>query len=68
MYATQPSILPTNKLAVAALLGPAFAEVWSNITAEYIPVLAGDSTAMLAGAIFALLVGYFVPDRANVPS
>lgn len=66
--ARQTSALPTNKLGVAALVGPAASEVWSNLMTEIAPSLAGDSVCVLVGALAALLVGYFVPDRANVPT
>lgn len=62
----QPSALPTNKLGVAALVGPAVAEVWRNLMTDAYPALAGDATAILVGTFAALIAGYFVRDRANV--
>lgn len=64
--ASQPNALPTNKLAIAALVGPAVTELWPGIMADLWPALAGGpATAALAGAAAALIVGWFVPDRAN---
>lgn len=62
----QPSALPTNKLSVAVLVGPAVTELWGNVMLELWPALAGDSTSMFVGALAALILGYLVPDRANV--
>jgi hypothetical protein len=61
----QPTARPTNKLAIAVLIGPAVTEIWGGVMAEIYPALAGASTSMLVGAIAALAVGYLVPDRAN---
>ena len=62
--ATQTSRLPTNKLAVGVLLAPAMAEIWG----AYAPAeLTGPAMSALVGAVIALAVGYFVPDRLNVP-
>lgn len=57
----QPSALPTNKLAVAALIGPAVTEGVGLL----FPVLDGGSISMLCGGIAALAVGWIVKDRAN---
>ena len=62
----QPSALPTNKLAVAAAIGPAASEVWAAFLAGPYPELAGPAMQVLVGAVAALLAGYFVRDRANV--
>ena len=62
--ARQPDFLPTNKLTVAALIGPAFVEVWQAVG----PVaLTGPAMSSLLGGIVVLLIGRYVPDRANVP-
>jgi hypothetical protein len=72
--AKQKSSLPTNKLMVGsaftAIVGtqfsPAVAEVWPQIVW---PVLAGpavtDIVAGLAALGAGLVVGWFVPDRAQ---
>lgn len=74
---TQPSAMPTNKLAVAtignvtlnALMADAIREAWPSIVG---PALSGPAmTAFIAAAIPALLslaVAYFVPDRPNIPT
>lgn len=65
--ATQTNVLPTNKLAVAALVGPAVTELYPDIMAMiWAPLIGGTATAALAGAGAALIVGWFVKDRANV--
>ena len=64
--ARQPDALPTNKLAVAALIGPAVTEAWPGIMADFYPALSGPASALLAGALASLVIGWFVPDRANV--
>lgn len=61
----QPSKRPTNKLAVAVAIGPAATEAWGSVMADLYPPLAGPSVSMLAGALAALAIGYFVKDRAN---
>lgn len=66
--ARQPSALPTNKLAVAALIGPASTEAWGAVMATIYPPLSGPEVSLLIGAVATLVVGWFVPDRANVPS
>lgn len=66
--ATQSNALPTNKLAIAALIGPASSEIWQNVMLDLYPPLAGDMTTMLMAGLITLFVGYYVPDRANVPS
>lgn len=65
--AHQSSSLPTNKLMVSALIAPAFTEFWGTFMAENYPPLSGDAVTILVGALAALVVGYFIPDRANVP-
>lgn len=64
----QPSLLPTNKMTVAALVGPAFAEVWTRLMTDLAPALAGEAMSVLAGSTAAICVAYWVRDRANVPS
>lgn len=66
-YADQASMLPTNKLAVAGLIGPAVTEAYGNVMLQVYEPLSGPSMAMLAGAAAAYAVGWFVPDRPNVP-
>ncbi len=61
----QPSAVPTRKLAVAAMVGPAVTEIWGAAMADLYPPLAGESASLLAGGLAALVVGYFVRDRAN---
>ena len=64
---TQPSALPTNKLAVSVMIGPVVTELWPDLMMDLYPPLAGGPmTAAMIGAIAALIVGYFTPDRANV--
>ena len=65
--AHQASALPTNKLMVSALIAPAFTEFWGTFMSENFPALGGEAVTILVGALAALVVGYFVPDRANVP-
>lgn len=62
----QPSARPTNKLMVAALVGPAVTEAWQNVMLEIYLPLAGESVGMLMGGLAALAVGYMVRDRPNV--
>lgn len=62
--ANQPSVLPTNKLTVGALLAPAIAEVFQAYAP---PELSGPAMSALVGALIAMFVAYWVPDRANVP-
>ena len=62
----QPSVLPTRKLAVAAMIGPTITEIWGGVMLDVYPPLAGDVTSMLVGGLAALVVGYFTRDRANV--
>ena len=59
-------MLPTNKLAVAAMVGPAATEVWQAVMLDLYAPLAGSAMSALVGALAALAVGYFVRDRANV--
>ena len=66
MLVNQPSKMPTNKLMVAAMVAPAVTEVWGIILADLYPQLAGPAVSGLAGAVAALVVGYYVRDRANV--
>ena len=63
---SQPSALPTRKLTVAALIAPAATEAWQGVMTDLYPPLGGEAMGMLAGALAALLVGYYVKDRANV--
>lgn len=65
-FETQPDMLPTNKLAVASLVGPAVYEVWGTVMLTIFPALAGPAMGMLVAAAATLLVGYFVPDRAGI--
>ena len=62
---TQPSAMPTRKLAVAAAIGPAVTEAWGAVMAGIYPPLAGPEVSLLAGMMAALMLGYFVKDRAN---
>lgn len=62
----QPSNFPTNKLSVAVLIGPATTEAWGKIMETVYAPVSGPEVSMLAGALAALAVGYFVPDHANV--
>lgn len=62
--ANQPDFLPSNKLTVAAMIGPAVVEVWQVVAHA---ALAGPAMSALVGSVVALVVGYFVDDRANVP-
>lgn len=74
--ATQPSSLPTHKLAVGATLaalvstyaGPVVAEVWPQVMPAAFagPAVTGLVQA-LVGMLAALAVAYWVPDAANVP-
>lgn len=66
--ARQPSALPSNKLAIAALVGPAASEIWQSVMLDLYPPLAGDMTTMLVAGLITLFVGYWVPDRANLPT
>jgi hypothetical protein len=65
--AKQASALPTNKLSVAAMIGPAATEAWGAVMADLYPALSGPAVSMLVGALAAVAVGWFVPDRPNVP-
>lgn len=74
-YEKQPDGLPTNKAAVVAALAPVVAIYVEPVVAEVWPqiaggVLAGPAvTQMLAailGAVAALVVAWWVPDRAGV--
>ena len=64
--ADQPSVFPTNKLAVAAMIGPAVTEAWGSVMADMYAPMSGPAVAMLAGAIASLLMAWFVPDRDNL--
>jgi len=66
MLVDQPSKRPTNKMTVAALVGPAASEVWGKFTAIHAPALSGEAMSVLIGALAAMLVAYWVKDRANV--
>lgn len=66
MKVNQPSAMPTRKLMTGALVGPAAAEAWGNIMATVYPPVAGPEMSMLIGALAAVLVAYWVRDRANV--
>jgi hypothetical protein len=71
----QPSKLPTNKLAAGAVVssivgtqaGPLVQEIWPQLAPA---VLAGpvmtDTLAMLIALLSGVVVGWFVPDQANV--
>lgn len=65
--ARQRSAWPTNKLAVAAAIAPAATEVWSAVMSANHPELSGPAVSILVGALASLVVGWFIPDRANVP-
>lgn len=62
----QPGYAPTNKLMVAAAVGPAATEAWGAVVATVYPPLAGPEISYFVGLCAALVVGYFVRDRANV--
>ena len=64
--AKQPDLLPTNKLAIAALIGPAVTEAWGAVMATIYAPVAGPEVSLLVGTVATLIVGYFVPDRKNV--
>jgi len=69
--ATQPSLRPTNKLTAAALIAPAVTEVWGALLpylCDTCEAFAGPDMSMLVGAFAALAVGWFIPDKANVPA
>ncbi len=63
--AKQKDSFPTNKLAVAALIGPATTEAWGAIFATVYAPISGPEVSLLAGAVATLVVGWFVPDRAQ---
>lgn len=71
--AKQASALPTNKLTVGALIAAAVQEVYPGLVAalvtspELAAALTGPTVSMLIGALAGIAVGYFVPDRVNVP-
>lgn len=65
-YARQTTYLPTNKLAIASLIGPAAVEAYQAVMLDIYPPLSGEAMSMLVGAFVALSVGYFVPDRPNM--
>ena len=62
----QPTARPTNKLMVAAAVGPAAAEVWAAVMVNAYPALAGPAMQALVGAFAALVGGYLIKDRPNV--
>ncbi len=73
--ATQPDFLPTNKAMTVAALAPGLALHVEPVVAEVWPqlvplALAGPAmttaVAWLASALAALVVAWWVPDRANV--
>jgi hypothetical protein len=66
MTVKQPTLAPTNKLMVAAAIGPAATEAWGAIMAGLYAPLAGPEVSYFAGLCAALAVGYFVQDRPNV--
>jgi len=61
----QPSALPTRKLTVAAMVGPAATEAWAGIMAAVYPPLVGPEVSMLIGALVTVAAGYWVRDREN---
>ncbi len=65
--AKQLSALPTNKLLTGSAVAPIVTAAWSEVMAIVAPSLAGPGMAALVGGLAALLIGYFVPDRVNVP-
>lgn len=67
MKAVQTSGLPTRKLAVGAMVGPAVTEVWGSVMVGIYPPLSGPEMSMLIGALAAVAVAYWVKDRANMP-
>lgn len=68
ILAKQLSSLPTNKLLVGGGLGPIATAAWVEIMSTYAPALAGPGMSALVGAAIAFAVGYFVPDRVNLPA
>ncbi len=62
----QPTWRPTNKLMVAALVGPAAGEIWRNVMMDIYPGLAGPAMVALIAALAAFGAGYVVKDRPNV--
>ncbi|MFC4672057.1 hypothetical protein ACFO5X_26145 [Seohaeicola nanhaiensis] len=62
----QPSSLPTNKLTVAALVGPAVTEAYGAVMQTIYVPLAGEAMSVFVGTFAAFAVGYFIRDRANV--
>ena len=62
----QPSAMPTNKLMVAAAVGPAVTEVWGAVMSDLYAPVAGVETSFLMGAAAALALGYLIKDRPNV--
>lgn len=65
--ATQLSALPTNKLLTGTGVSAIVTAAWAEVMATAAPSLAGPGMSALVGAAAALLIGYFVPDRVNVP-
>lgn len=66
MNATQTSRLPTRKLTVGALIGPAVSEAWGAVMADAYPPMSGPEVSMLIGAIAAVAVAYWIKDAPNV--
>lgn len=62
----QPSAMPTRKLTVAALIGPAVTETWQMLMLDLYPALSGDKLSMLVGMGAAFLFGYYTRDKPNV--
>ena len=68
MLAKQLSALPTNKLLAGSGVASIVQAAWSEVMVSAAPSLAGPGRAALGGFLAAMVVGYFVPDRLNVPA
>ena len=66
--AKQLSALPTNKLLAGSGVASIVQAAWAEVMATAAPSLAGPGVSVLVGFVAAMLVGYFVPDRLNVPA
>lgn len=64
--ATQLTSLPTNKLLAGAPISAVVTAAWAEAMAGY-PNLSGPGMSALVGAVVAIAVAYFVPDRLNAP-
>ncbi|MDB6453564.1 hypothetical protein [Falsirhodobacter sp. 20TX0035] len=64
--ATQLSRAPTNKLMAGGISAAVITSAWSEVFAFW-PPISGPGMSTLAGILIAMAIGYFVPDRANLP-